>query len=61
MANPLDLHLRHVKQGLRYLKGTKTLGIVYSYNSHVNTNTPIYLIYSDATWGSKEDRKSLYG
>ena len=60
MANPLQLHLRHAKQVLRYLKGTSNYGITYARTApHLHSNK--YTLYSDATWGTEGDRVSFQG
>jgi len=57
MANPGAIYLTFAKQLLRYLSGTRTIGIVYS--------GPIldrrYSIYSDFIWGIEDDRVSFHG
>ena len=58
MANPRKQHLQLAKRLLRYLKGTKSMGIQYS----TNLTTPrIYILYTDATWGTELDGKSVEG
>ena len=42
---------------LRYLKGTATAGITYK-PTQLGDN---YTVWSDATWGTEDDRKSFQG
>jgi len=58
MQNPWIDHLRLVKQALRYLNGTRNLGIRYQFTG--KRPNP-YDLYSDATWGSESDRISFQG
>jgi hypothetical protein len=58
MHNPRIVHLRLVKQVLRYLNGTRNLGIRYSFTGQKSNP---YDLYSDATWGSESDRVSFQG
>ena len=57
-SNPSPAHSTAAKRVLRYLKGTRTLGIVY-----YDDNTPPEPIgYSDADWANNpDDRKSIGG
>ena len=57
-SNPSPAHSTAAKRVLRYLKGTRTLGIIY-----YNNNTPPEPIgYSDADWANNPDnRKSIGG
>ena len=55
-ANPTMCHWTAAKRILRYLKGTKTLGITYT-NSQ-NTN---FIGYSDASFANNYDRTSVSG
>lgn len=57
MQDPRILHLRLAKQVLRYLNGTRKLGITY----RVTNDLDLYSLYSDATWGSESDRTSITG
>jgi hypothetical protein len=57
MAKPNVYHLSIAKQLLRYLKGTMSLGITYK-PTKLGDN---YILWSDATWGSEDDRKSFQG
>lgn len=59
MAKPGISHYRLCKHLLRYLNGTRTTGILYS-RLH-NTPPNSYDIYTDATWGTEEDRISFQG
>lgn len=47
---------KHLTQ---YLKGTQTRGIIYT-NRH-SQGSRIYDIYTDSTWGTKNDRISFHG
>jgi hypothetical protein len=58
MHDPRITHLRLVKQALRYLNGTRNLGIKYSFTGQKSNP---YDLYSDATWGSESDRVSFQG
>ena len=58
MSNPKMCHLKAAKRVLRYLKGTKHLGLRY----YKNTNEDISIVgFSDSDFGSSEDRKSVSG
>ncbi|KAI0997083.1 hypothetical protein K3495_g11105 [Podosphaera aphanis] len=57
MANPKQRFLRLSKSLLRYLNGTRKLGITYKGNGF-NIQ---YSIFTDATWGTEDDRKSFMG
>jgi hypothetical protein len=57
MSKPLTGHLRSAKLLMRYLTGTKGQGITYGPDHDRNT----YQVYSDATWGTEDDRKSFLG
>ena len=48
--NPSDLHVKHAKHALRYLRGTKGLHIKYDGSS----NTGL-IRYSDSDWGENKD------
>lgn len=57
------------KQLLRYLSGTRTVGITYSkclgvsssaYNVHTVSSAPSE-VWTDATWATEDDRKSVEG
>ena len=56
MANPSAEHLSMAKHVLRYVKGTIDHGLVY----HKIQNIDI-LGYTDASWASTVDRKSMSG
>ena len=59
MSKPGIEHYRTVKHLLRYIKGTRTVGITYSGRTeHSPTD---YDIYMDATWGTENDRISFQG
>ena len=57
MSKPNTNHLSMAKGLLRYLKGTATAGITY----HPTNQGEEYKIWSDATWGTEDDRKSFQG
>ena len=58
MSCPKVCHLNAAKRVLRYLKGTKQLGLRY----YKDTQEPITLVgFSDSDFGSGEDRKSISG
>jgi hypothetical protein len=59
MQKPGILHIRHAKDLLRYLAGTRTTGITYSNRSGELRRS--YKAFSDATWGTENDRKSVQG
>lgn len=59
MSKPGIIHLQFAKQLLRYLNGTRTVGITYS--NRRNEWAHAYNIYTDATWGTEEDRVSFQG
>ena len=67
MSNPGAVHLTFTKQLLRYLNGTRTVGIIYSNKPDVRIpnerteRTPQYHIYSDSTWGTEDNRVSFHG
>ncbi|KAI5335383.1 hypothetical protein L3X38_025516 [Prunus dulcis] len=53
-ANPKESHLNAVKRIIRYVSGTPTLGIYYSFDSNYEIAG-----YTDADWvGNVDDRKS---
>ena len=56
-SNPKESHLSAVKRILRYISGTKNLGLWYPKGSHLDL-----LSFSDADWaGCSIDRKSTSG
>jgi hypothetical protein len=57
MARLNENHMLIVKQLLRYLKGTITLGIEYK-PTLIGYDV---ILWSDATWGTEDDRKSFQG
>ncbi len=59
MAQPAETHLQYAKQLFRYLNGTRTIGITYS--SRLKEGPQTYKLYSDATWGTEDDRISFQG
>jgi hypothetical protein len=60
MQDPRICHLRLVKQVLRYLNGTRNLGIRYQPETRPSERSQ-YTLYSDSTWGSESDRVSFQG
>lgn len=57
-------HIIAAKRVLRYLQGTKDLGLVYEYGATKHDETPSHYIhgYSDADWGGDKDtRRSTTG
>ncbi|KAI0997533.1 hypothetical protein K3495_g10653 [Podosphaera aphanis] len=66
MAKPRQSFLSHAKHLLRYLQRTAHYGINYSpdhSDTHANNvhKSNAFDIYSDATWGTEDDRKSFQG
>ena len=61
MANPTIRHLQLAKQALRYLQGTTNYGITYDQLQPLPLQLNAYKLYSDATWGTEEDRASFQG
>ncbi|RAL63559.1 hypothetical protein DID88_003603 [Monilinia fructigena] len=59
MQAPGENHLILAKHLLQYLAGTFPIGVVYS--NRLNMLSYEYRIYTDSTWGSSEDRKSVQG
>jgi hypothetical protein len=57
MSRPNSNHLSMAKGLLRYLKGTAILGIGYGYRIY----SLDYTLWSDAIWGTEDDRKSFQG
>ncbi|KAK0586597.1 hypothetical protein LWI29_009370 [Acer saccharum] len=56
-ANPKESHLKAVKRIIRYIKGTHSLGLFYSFDTN-----DILVGYCDADWaGNIDDRKSTSG
>ncbi|KAK3876705.1 hypothetical protein Pcinc_018517 [Petrolisthes cinctipes] len=56
-TKPTSQHWKAVKRIMRYLKGTRDLGILYNYNGSTD-----FVGYSDADWaGDIKDRKSTSG
>ncbi|XP_040361901.1 uncharacterized protein LOC121049269 [Rosa chinensis] len=56
-ANPKESHLEAVKRIIRYISGTVTCGIFYTFDTNVEITG-----YSDADWGGNlKDRKSTSG
>jgi len=59
MAKPAVAHLQAAKHLLRYLNGTREAGLTYRYES--NSMSHAYDAYTDATWGTEQDRVSFQG
>jgi len=59
-ANPSPQHMGTLKRILRYLAGTRDLGITYSGTSHSDDNNLFYG-YADAAYGNADDCKSTSG
>jgi len=55
-TNPSSAHETAAKRSLRYLNGTRHLGICYDGRNGLTLEG-----YSDADWGAGEDRKSISG
>ena len=61
-ANPSLQHVSILKRILRYLAGTKNLGITYSENpDHDQLSTLTFHGYADAAFGNSDDLKSTSG
>jgi uncharacterized protein YuzE len=58
-ANPSLQHVTTLKRILRYLAGTKNLGITYSKN--LNENSNIFHGFADAAFANHDDLKSTSG
>lgn len=56
MSKPCTTHLQLAKRLLRYLNGTRRMGILYQGSSNEG-----YDIYADATWATENDRISFQG
>jgi len=57
MQDPQIYHLKLARQMLRYLKGTASYAVVYR-----PVESPRkFTLYSDATWGTEHDKKSVEG
>jgi len=57
LSDPSEIHIGAAKRLLRYLKGTKTLRLVYSANSTFELS-----IYADSDWANDpDDRRSISG
>ncbi|RAL68311.1 hypothetical protein DID88_007041 [Monilinia fructigena] len=59
MHAPGESHLVLAKHLLQYLAGTYSVGTVYS--NRLNMLSYEYRAYTDSTWGSAADRKSVQG
>jgi hypothetical protein len=60
-ANPDMSHWTAAKRILRYLKGTKDLGITYKSKRSKDSNENIVIGYSDASFANNDDRSSVSG
>jgi len=56
-ANPSLQHTTALKRVLRYLSGTRSLGIVYK----VDVEYPNFIGYTDASYANADERKSILG
>src|SRR3984885_4056498 len=61
IANPTMCHWTAAKHVLRYLKGTKDIGITYSKSTEDATSQNQYIGYSDASFANNYDRTSVSG
>ncbi|KAI1003628.1 hypothetical protein K3495_g4576 [Podosphaera aphanis] len=65
MSKPRFSFLLHAKHLLRYLQRTANYGITYSPSNQdgcvVSPSSNVFNIYTDATWGTENDRKSFQG
>ena len=59
-ANPSLQHVGAIKRVLRYLVGTKTLGITYQ-SQNQRTDNNLFHGYSDAAFANTDDQKSTSG
>ena len=57
MSKPAMIHYQYSKILLRYLNGTKEVGITYSNQQGQLPRS--YNVWTDATWGTEEDRISF--
>ncbi|KAI0993762.1 hypothetical protein K3495_g14422 [Podosphaera aphanis] len=55
MSNPNSNHLSMAKHLLRYLNGNRSQGIMYK----ATNDTKDWSAWTDATWGTEDDRKSF--
>jgi hypothetical protein len=60
-ANPGLQHHGAIKRILRYLAGTKTLGIIYRKSQDETGNNNLFHGYADASFANAEDLKSTTG
>ncbi|KAI0991306.1 hypothetical protein K3495_g16881, partial [Podosphaera aphanis] len=58
MSSPNSHHLEMAKHLLRYLNGTRNLGITYAASEAREVE---WSAWTDATWGTEEDMKSFQG
>ena len=57
MHHPTDVHWKALKRLLRYIQGTKHVGLFYSANT-----SPTLHCYTDSDWGGDpDDRRSTFG
>jgi hypothetical protein len=59
MSKPAMIHYQYSKILLRYLNGTREVGITYSNRRGQLPRS--YNVWTDATWGTEEDRVSFQG
>jgi KUP system potassium uptake protein len=60
-ANPSLQHHGALKRILRYLVGTKTLGITYSNSQDATENRNLFHGYADAAYANTNNHKSTTG
>jgi hypothetical protein len=58
MSNYGAGHWAAAKHLMRYLQGTRSIGIIYG---HVDEPYPIFRTFTDSDWGQGESRKSICG
>ena len=56
LENPTEAHFKLCKFVLKYLKGSKSKGLIYYRGKGIDL-----IAYSDSDWGSSSDRKSISG
>lgn len=62
MQKPTEQDMKSIDRVFRYLAGTRTFGLIFGSRNGVVNNFDVGMCaYSDADWGSSDDRKSLTG
>ena len=68
MQSPQERHMRAAKRVMRYLSGTRQMGLMFgrsqhNHNSSRNDELMVVAAYADANWGGNvgSDRKSIMG